>query len=213
MPKSSSSPIIDYYSILDVSPSSSFRDILSAYQKSALKAHPDLHPDNRILQKRFQEVSEAYYVLSDPQRKKEYDEARKKNGSGGSSSGGGNRTMTLANNNPLNWTEFLGIHVHPDEIFGNVFDELLSTEMRSMEIEGNAGNRGGTSVWGFLGSASGAVLGFIVANVPGSAVGGYLGFKLGKVRDTTGKSVLEVWTKLTREQKYAILQRLAVKLL
>jgi uncharacterized protein YcfJ len=47
-------------------------------------------------------------------------------------------------------------------------------------------------VWTLLGAASGAGLGFIIANIPGALMGGYAGNRLGAIRDAKGKSVLEV---------------------
>jgi hypothetical protein len=48
--------------------------------------------------------------------------------------------------------------------------------------------------WTLLGAASGAGLGFIIANIPGALMGGYAGNRLGAIRDAKGKSVLEVRT-------------------
>lgn len=64
----------DYYEVLGVNKSSSVDDIKSAYRKSALKWHPDRNPENKEeAEIRFRECTEAYSVLSDPQKRQVYD--------------------------------------------------------------------------------------------------------------------------------------------
>jgi hypothetical protein len=64
-----------------------------------------------------------------------------------------------------------------------------------------------------VGSAAGAVLGFIIANIPG-AIGGFVaGNRLGAIRDTHGKSVYEVYQGLDPETRSYILTQLAAKVL
>jgi molecular chaperone DnaJ len=65
----------DYYEILGVSRDASSDDIKRAYRKLALKYHPDKNPDNRKeAEEKFKEISEAYEVLSDPQKRSTYDQ-------------------------------------------------------------------------------------------------------------------------------------------
>jgi molecular chaperone DnaJ len=66
----------DYYQALGVSKSASAADIKKAYRKLARELHPDKNPGDAKAEARFKEVSEAYDVLSDESRRKEYDEAR-----------------------------------------------------------------------------------------------------------------------------------------
>lgn len=65
---------IDYYKILGVERTASEKDIKKAYRKLARKYHPDLNPDDKESQVKFQQVNEANEVLSDPEKRKKYDE-------------------------------------------------------------------------------------------------------------------------------------------
>jgi curved DNA-binding protein len=61
---------IDYYKILGVDKSASVEDIKKAYRKLARKFHPDLNPNDKEANKKFQQVNEANEVLSDPDKRK-----------------------------------------------------------------------------------------------------------------------------------------------
>lgn len=63
----------DYYEILGVTKSASESDVKSAYRKLAMMYHPDKNPDNKEAEEKFKEATEAYEVLSDPQKKDRYD--------------------------------------------------------------------------------------------------------------------------------------------
>ena len=63
----------DYYKSLGVSRESGDQEIQQAYRKLALKYHPDKNPGDAKAEARFKEISEAYEVLSDPEKKKMYD--------------------------------------------------------------------------------------------------------------------------------------------
>jgi curved DNA-binding protein len=65
---------IDYYKILGIDKKASQEDIKKAYRKLARKYHPDLHPDDQEANKQFQLVNEANEALSDPEKRKKYDE-------------------------------------------------------------------------------------------------------------------------------------------
>ena len=100
---------IDYYKILGVDKNASQDDIKKAFRKLARKYHPDLNPNDPSAKDKFQEINEANEVLSDPEKRKKYDEygehwkhadefeAQKKarqhagGGGGGFSGGGGGR--------------------------------------------------------------------------------------------------------------------------
>lgn len=65
---------IDYYQILGVDKKASDKDIRNAYRKLARKYHPDLNPNDAEANKKFQQLNEANEVLSDPEKRKKYDQ-------------------------------------------------------------------------------------------------------------------------------------------
>ena len=76
----------DYYDVLGVQKNSSPEQIKAAYRKLAVKHHPDKNPGDKSSEEKFKEASEAYHVLSDKERKQNYDNfghAAFENGAGG----------------------------------------------------------------------------------------------------------------------------------
>lgn len=65
---------IDYYKILELDKKASQEDIKKAYRKLARKYHPDLNPTDKEANRRFQQINEANEVLSDPEKRKKYDQ-------------------------------------------------------------------------------------------------------------------------------------------
>src|SRR5919108_1174820 len=64
----------DFYEVLGVSRTATLEEVKSAYRKAALKWHPDRNPENKTeAEEKFRECTEAYSVLSDPQKKQVYD--------------------------------------------------------------------------------------------------------------------------------------------
>jgi curved DNA-binding protein len=66
----------DYYAALGVSPDADDQVIKQAYRKLARQYHPDVNPGDQAAEERFKEVNEAYQALSDPERRRKYDELR-----------------------------------------------------------------------------------------------------------------------------------------
>src|SRR5262245_46593205 len=64
----------DYYKTLGVSKTASEKEIKAAYRKLARKHHPDMNQGNAKAEARFKEINEAYEVLSDPDKRKKYDQ-------------------------------------------------------------------------------------------------------------------------------------------
>jgi len=63
----------DYYEVLGVSRQCTAEELKLAFRKIAMDSHPDRHPDDPLAHERFKEASEAYAVLSDPERRRSYD--------------------------------------------------------------------------------------------------------------------------------------------
>ena len=79
----------DYYKILGVPENAPVDAIKKTYRILAKKYHPDANPNNKAAEEKFKEISEAYYVLSDEKKRREYDEYRRSGFSGPSGGGQG----------------------------------------------------------------------------------------------------------------------------
>lgn len=82
----------DYYELLEVSREASADEIKKAYRKKAVQYHPDKHKGDKAMEEKFKEVSEAYEVLKDPDKRAAYDRyghAAFEQGGGGMRGGGG----------------------------------------------------------------------------------------------------------------------------
>ena len=64
----------DYYAALGLEKAADADQIKKAYRKLAMKYHPDKNPDDQKAEERFKEITEAYAVLSDPEKKQQYDQ-------------------------------------------------------------------------------------------------------------------------------------------
>lgn len=86
----------DYYEVLGVSKGATESEIKKAYRKMAIKYHPDKNPDDKDAEEKFKEAAEAYEVLSDNQKRQQYDQfghAGMGGGFGGGGFGGGGMNM------------------------------------------------------------------------------------------------------------------------
>ena len=73
----------DYYSVLGVDEDASQKDITRAYRKLARENHPDSNPGDAKAEERFKDISAAYDVVGDTEKRKKYDEVRKLGPMGG----------------------------------------------------------------------------------------------------------------------------------
>lgn len=186
---------VDYYAALEVSPQATQQEIREAYKRAALKNHPDRvshnDPSRAARTRKFQQINDAYYTLSDPQRRRDYDSTR---------------THQSSYSNPQHaqseWQ---------DDQFADIFEEMMREQGFAEETGEQATPNG--KFWGILGGLSGGVMGFIVANVPGMLAGAVAGNRLGAVRDSKGKSVYEVFQELPQSDRAKLLSDLAAKVL
>ncbi|KAF4163304.1 hypothetical protein CNMCM6936_000931 [Aspergillus lentulus] len=202
--------------ILGVSTDATQQQIRNAYKRESLKSHPDRvpadSPERPARTRRFQEINDAYYTLSDQTRRREYDalraaEAYEEPAEEVPRGGGG-----------FPWSAF-GFGTTTDseqrasEQFGSVFEEMLREEglAEDTDADGQRRTRPTSRFWSVVGGISGGALGFIVANTPGALAGAVAGNRLGAVRDAKGKSVYEVFLELPQSERARLLSELAAK--
>ena len=78
----------DYYEVLGITKSASSSEIKKAYRKKAIQYHPDKNPGDKVAEAQFKLAAEAYEVLSDPQKKAQYDQFGHAAFEGGAGRGG-----------------------------------------------------------------------------------------------------------------------------
>lgn len=130
---------MDYYELLGVTKSAGADELKKAYRKAALKYHPDKNPGDAAAEKKFKEISEAYEVLSDDQKRRIYDQygaegVRGAAGMGGMGGGQGFASMDEA------LRTFMGAFGGGGGGGNSIFDSLFG-----FETEGQEGPRQGTS--------------------------------------------------------------------
>jgi len=220
----------DYYAALGISSTATQQQIRDAYKRAALKTHPDRvpsdSPERAERTRKFQLVNDAYYTLSDPGRRKDYDAARIYHGFGSGASSSSTAWDSDAEETPnegpssssggFPWSAF-GFSSkakneeekkeHENAQFGDVFEEMLREE--GMAEPGT--NKPTSKFWAVVGGLSGGALGFIVANFAGAVAGAVAGNRLGSIRDAKGKSVYAVFQELDQPAKMQLLSQLAAK--
>ncbi|PGH14852.1 hypothetical protein AJ80_05778 [Polytolypa hystricis UAMH7299] len=198
---------VDYYKILEIDPSATEQQIRTAYKRAALKSHPDRVPANSPERasrtKKFQQVNDAYYTLSNATRRREYDEARKASAT----------SEQWANFAEQQQQQQAADEPSAAEQFGSIFEEMLREEGLAEDDTVHGGTRPTGRFWSVVGGISGAALGFIVANFPGAVAGAVAGNRLGAVRDSKGKSVYAVFQELPQQDKARLLSELAARVL
>jgi len=229
----------DYYAALEIPSTATTQQVRDAYKKAALKTHPDRvavdSPERASRTKKFQLINDAYFTLSDPTRRRDYDSARRFHGFGAGGAGAGAGTSTeweeeeipsagpqqgAGANAPGGWGSFpwssfgFGAKTNSEEErqraedaqFGDVFEEMLREEGMAEE-----GGRPTGKFWSIVGGLSGGAMGFIIANFPGMLAGAVAGNRLGAVRDAKGKSVYQVFQELPQGDRSRLLSQLAAK--
>ena len=158
----------DYYEVLGVSKNASEKELKSAYRKLAKKYHPDTNHGNKYAEKQFQEVTEAYGVLSDPEKKKLYDQFgfAAFDGSMGDGGAQGSYTGNWNNWNTGNWSaggssaegkntgswhaggfgfgnggRYTEYHFEGDDIFGDIFGSGMFGDRFSRGFGKKSGSR------------------------------------------------------------------------
>src|ERR1700710_3038106 len=118
----------DYYKALGVAKDASAADIKKTYRKLAQQLHPDKNPGDAAAESRFKEVSEAYDVLSDVEKRKEYDEARTlfAGGGGGFPPGGfGGGGRSGGRSTSFDMSDLFGGSAPSGSNLGDLFDGLF----------------------------------------------------------------------------------------
>ena len=142
----------DYYEVLGLSKGAEDKEIKRAYRKLAKKYHPDTNAGNPDAEKKFKEVTEAYSVLSDPEKKKMYDQfghAAFDQSAGGSYQGSGfGNGFQGFKSGPGGYQEYHFEGGDMDDMFGDIFGNMFhggSASGRSRRTSGFTGGFGGES--------------------------------------------------------------------
>ncbi|CBQ68274.1 conserved hypothetical protein [Sporisorium reilianum SRZ2] len=237
-------PLPDYYRTLGVSATASAAEIKEAYKRRSLKTHPDRFPNatpaerQRYTQK-FQTLADAYYVLSDTDRRREYDQlrhSRPSNDSFFSNSASydddDKQASEFSEKEQTYSANFF------ESFFPGAFKQEEDDEHNGTQTNDDRRRRAGSSqpqadgvfanvfeellrpevhrvapFWKWVGGASGTALGFIVGNIPGALAGAFAGSQLGRIRDAKGKSVAEVFLSLGAAQRAEVLTNLLQRVL
>src|SRR4026208_1856122 len=134
---------IDYYNVLGIDKNATQEDIKKAYRKLARKLHPDLNPNDKEAHKKFQQINEANEVLSDPEKRKKYDQygqdwkhadqfekakqQQGRQGFGGADFGGGFGGYTYSSGDDAEFSDFF------ESLFGGSKTRRSQTKYRGQD--------------------------------------------------------------------------------
>ena len=126
---------MDYYRILEIKEDADFSDIKKKYRKLAIKYHPDKNPGDDEAVKKFREITEAYEILGDEKKRKEYDNKRKfKNGQENKKNENLKNRNDFSDNNFSFGKEFFKSASEMKEMFENSFN-LNKMGKKKVEME------------------------------------------------------------------------------
>ena len=126
---------MDYYRILEIKEDADFSDIKKKYRKLAIKYHPDKNPEDNEAVKKFREITEAYEILGDEKKRKEYDNKRKfKNGQENKKNENLKNRNDFSDNNFSFGKEFFKSASEMKEMFENSFN-LNKMGKKKVEME------------------------------------------------------------------------------
>src|SRR6056297_453001 len=120
----------DYYDVLGVDKDASQDEIKKAYRKKAMKYHPDKNPDDKEAEEKFKEVSEAYSVLSDEDKRKKYDQFGHAGVKGGASGFEGARGFSSQGFGGFDISDALRMFMNDFGGFGG-FEDIFGGSRRS----------------------------------------------------------------------------------
>ncbi len=171
----------DYYAILGITKTATSDEIKKTYRKLARKYHPDMNPGNREAEARFKEVSEAYEILSDPEKRKKYDQFGQYWKQAGTGAGWPNNASNV---------DFGGFDFSQ---YSN-FDEFINELLGRFGTSGTSTNR--TGRWSYSHSTNGS------STSPNSGFSGFNDFAGFDHRTTTSSVDQEVSLSLSLSQAF-----------
>ena len=145
----------DYYDVLGLSKGADAAAVKKAYRKLAKKYHPDMNPDNAEAERKFKEVTEAYNVLSDPEKRKLYDQfghaAFDETGAGSGPYGGAYRQAYSGPGGGYREYHFEGGNMDDmfQDIFGDIFHHDTSGSFGGSGFGGGSSRSGSSRSGGF----------------------------------------------------------------
>ncbi len=173
----------DYYASLGVSPEADEKTIKKAYQKLAKKYHPDVNPGDKAAEEKFKEATEAYQAISDPEKRRKYDELRQDY----------QQWQTRGGRGDYNWDRW---HSQPGGAGGGSQTYTMSPE-EFAEMFGGTGRSGGFDGFGGEGFSD------FFSALFGGGGGQGRGFSGGSsVRRARAGQDLEVEVQVTLEESY-----------